>query len=118
MSSHPLTAVVFVSYSLRSIDYSPKKLKEVALLLRGNIYDALFCLRFLNKRPIAKLLTKFLVSAYCDALAKHAWVKSLVVSECFVGRAEAKSKLRFSARGRITRYEHVKSNLSIKLGLM
>ncbi len=72
MCSHPLATVVFANYRLRLVSYSPKKLREIAVLLRGDIYNALFLLKFLNKKPIARVLTKFVASAYCDALAKHA----------------------------------------------
>lgn len=67
-----LRACVLASYELAGAGYSPKKLRAVARELKGSVYSALFFLRFLRKRPVAKLLTEFLTGVYCDVRTKHA----------------------------------------------
>ncbi len=107
-----------LDYSLRLISYSLKNLKEIAGALR-KVIAAVCCsfLKFLNRKPIAEVLTKFVDGVYCGASAKFAWAKSIVISECSVGRFERKFKAQFAARGWIVKQRCTKSNLSIKLGL-
>ncbi|ACT34263.1 putative 50S ribosomal subunit protein L22 [Candidatus Hodgkinia cicadicola Dsem] len=108
---------MLASYELAGAGYSPKKLRAVARELKGSVYSALFFLRFLRKRSVAKLLTEFLTGVYCDVRTKHAWADHIVIVACWVGRGDTTRKLRFAARGRAARLRRVKSNLKLLVGL-
>jgi len=104
-----------VNYKLMMIRYSPKKLRQLSSLLRGDVYNILFFLRYCDKVRIAGVLTKFFVSVYRDVFTKFGTSKRMFVSECHVGRADVAKQVWFLARGKLAWRRSRRSNLSISV---
>ncbi|XXM93602.1 uL22 family ribosomal protein [Candidatus Hodgkinia cicadicola] len=103
------------NYKLMMIKYSPKKLRQLSRLLRGDVYNILFFLRYCDKVKIAGVLTKFFVSVYRDVHTKFGTSKRMFVSECHVGRADVVKQVWFLARGKLAWRRSRRSNLSVSV---
>jgi large subunit ribosomal protein L22 len=98
----------------RSIRISPRKLNELATIIRGmKASKALAELTF-SRRRIAKDVKKTLESAIANAENNHDLdVDDLVVSQAFVGKALVMKRFHARARGRGARILKPFSNLTI-----
>lgn len=98
----------------RHIRTSPRKLNDVARMIRGKPADrALVDLEFCHRR-IAGEVKKVLQSAVANAENNHGLdVDRLIVSEATVGKTLTMKRFRARARGRASRIEKPFSNLTI-----
>ena len=93
---------------------SPRKLNEVAAMIRNKPADrALADLAFANRR-ISNDVRKVLQAAIANAENNHELdVDRLYVAEAFVGRSVVMRRFRPRARGRVGRIEKPWSNLTV-----
>ncbi|WP_206935827.1 50S ribosomal protein L22 [Roseococcus thiosulfatophilus] len=98
----------------RNIRVSPRKLNEVAAMIRGaKAQDAVATLTF-SKRRIAQTVKKTLESAIANAENNHQLdVDRLVVSHAEVGRAIVMKRFHARGRGKSSRIEKWFSHLKI-----
>lgn len=98
----------------RNIRVSPRKLNEVAAMIRGaKAQDAVATLTF-SKRRIAQTVKKTLESAIANAENNHQLdVDRLVVSHAEVGRAIVMKRFHARGRGKSSRVEKWFSHLKI-----
>ena len=99
---------------IRNIRISPRKLNDVAGLIRGsNVGAALTQLAFSSKR-VAQDVRKGLQSAIANAENNHRLdVDSLIVAEAYVGKSLVMKRFRPRARGRAAGIKKSFSNLTI-----
>ena len=97
-----------------SLRTSPRKLNDVAALVRGlKASDALNQLKFSNRR-VAQHVHKCLQSAVANAENNHNLdVDSLIVAEAYVGKAMVMKRMHTRGRGRSARVLKPFSNLTI-----
>ena len=93
---------------------SPRKLNEVAAMIRNKPADrALADLAFANRR-ISNDVRKVLQAAIANAENNHELdVDRLYVAEAYVGRSVVMRRFRARARGRVGRIEKPWSNLTV-----
>ena len=98
----------------RSIRISPRKLNELATIIRGmKASKALAELTF-SRRRIAKDVKKTLESAIANAENNHDLdVDALVVAEAYVGKSIVMKRFHARGRGRASRVEKPFSHLTI-----
>ncbi|MFO1089853.1 MAG: 50S ribosomal protein L22 [Hyphomicrobiales bacterium] len=98
----------------RLLRVSPRKLNEVASIIRGKKVDtALATLQF-SRRRIAQDVKKTLESAIANAENNHDLdINALIVAEAFVGKNMVMKRWSPRARGRVGRIEKFFSQLTI-----
>jgi large subunit ribosomal protein L22 len=98
----------------RSIRISPRKLNELATIIRGKaVSKALAELQF-SRRRIAKDVKKTLESAIANAENNHDLdINDLIVAEAWVGKNIVMKRFMPGARGRVGRIEKFFSELTI-----
>jgi large subunit ribosomal protein L22 len=98
----------------RSIRISPRKLNELATIIRGKaVSKALAELQF-SRRRIAKDVKKTLESAIANAENNHDLdINNLIVAEAWVGKNIVMKRFMPGARGRVGRIEKFFSELTI-----
>lgn len=107
----------FYSASYKSFNCSPKKVNEVATIIRKRSFiDALGVLKT-NKCCSAPVFSKLLISAFANAnYLDKIDSKNLIISEILVNSAGMLKRRKFSARGRASvirkRLSSVKVTLS------
>lgn len=98
----------------RQLRVSPRKLNDVAMLIRGKsceraLSDLMFC-----RRRIASDVRKVLQSAIANAENNHQLdVDRLYVAEATVGKTMVMKRWHARARGRVGRIEKAFSNLRV-----
>jgi large subunit ribosomal protein L22 len=100
----------------RYANMSPRKLRQVADLVRGkHVNDALQILRRTNKRASA-MIDKVLRSAITNAdESLEADMENLRVKESYVNEGPTRKRWRFRARGRADQELHRTSHINIVL---
>lgn len=98
----------------RSIRISPRKLNELATIIRGmKVNKALAELTF-SRRRIAKDVKKTLESAIANAENNHDLdINNLIVSEAWVGKNLVMKRFMPGARGRVGKIQKFFSELTI-----
>jgi large subunit ribosomal protein L22 len=98
----------------RSIRISPRKLNELATIIRGKqVAKALAELQF-SRRRIAKDVKKTLESAIANAENNHDLdINNLIVAEAWVGKNIVMKRFMPGARGRVGKIEKFFSELTI-----
>jgi large subunit ribosomal protein L22 len=101
---------------LKLLRTSPRKLNEVAgLIRRMHVSQALIQLTF-SKRRIAKDVKGCLQSAIANAENNHSMdIDNLYIHEIYVGKSFVMKRFRPRARGRASKIEKPFSNLTIIL---
>ena len=85
----------------RSIRVSPRKLNEVAAVIRGKKVDKALAELTFSRRRIAVTVKKTLESAIANAENNHDLdINQLVVAEAYVGKNLVMKRMRARARGR------------------
>jgi large subunit ribosomal protein L22 len=98
----------------RSIRVSPRKLNDVAAIIRGKKVDKALAELTFSRRRIAQTVKKTLESAIANAENNHDLdINQLVVSEAFVGKNLVIKRWTPRARGRVGRIEKFFSQLTI-----
>lgn len=98
----------------RNIRTSPRKLNQVAQLIRGKDAGAALADLTFSRRRIARDVRKVLESAIANAENNHQLdVDRLVVTEATVGRTFVMKRFRARARGRAGRLQKPISNLTV-----
>jgi large subunit ribosomal protein L22 len=98
----------------RSIRVSPRKLNEVAAMIRGKKVDKALADLTFSRRRIAGTVKKTLESAIANAENNHDLdINELVVAEAFVGKNIVMKRWTPRARGRVGRIEKYFSELTI-----
>jgi large subunit ribosomal protein L22 len=98
----------------RGVRLSPRKVSQVAALVRGRtVSDALTILEHTPRRP-ADVLRKTLLSARANAEHNHNYKPdSLFVSEIAVTAGPRFKRYRAAARGRALRYQRQTSHIRV-----
>ncbi|PIM96551.1 50S Ribosomal protein L22p/L17e [Candidatus Hodgkinia cicadicola] len=110
--------MVNVTYSLKNINYSPKKIMWLKYILRGNICDIINRLEGFKRRKISLLLIKFLKYIYDDAGLRASYYRFILLSSFNVGRGTVRTRLKYGARGRILKIKNIKSNINININII
>lgn len=98
----------------RSIRVSPRKLNDVAALIRGLKVDKALATLTFSRRRIAGTVKKTLESAIANAENNHDLdINELVVAEAYVGKNMVMKRWSPRARGRVGRIEKFFSELTI-----
>ena len=98
----------------RSIRVSPRKLNEVAAVIRGKKVDKALAELTFSRRRIAGTVKKTLESAIANAENNHDLdINQLIVAEAYVGKNLVMKRWTPRARGRVGRIEKFFSQLTI-----
>jgi len=98
----------------RSIRISPRKLNELATIIRGMTASKALAELSFSRRRIAKDVKKTLESAIANAENNHDLdINNLVVAEAWVGKNLVMKRFMPGARGRVGRIEKFFSELTI-----
>jgi large subunit ribosomal protein L22 len=98
----------------RSIRISPRKLNELATIIRGKSASKALAELTFSRRRIAKDVKKTLESAIANAENNHDLdINNLVVAEAWVGKNLVMKRFMPGARGRVGRIEKFFSELTI-----
>jgi large subunit ribosomal protein L22 len=98
----------------RNLRVSPRKLNDVATIIRGKkVETALADLTF-SRRRIAEDVKKTLESAIANAENNHDLdINELIVSEAYVGKKMVMKRFKPRARGRVGKIEKFFSEITI-----
>ena len=98
----------------RNLRVSPRKLNEVASIIRGKKVEAALADLTFSRRRIAGDVKKTLESAIANAENNHDLdVDALIVAEAYVGKSLVMKRFRARGRGRASRIEKPFSHLTI-----
>jgi large subunit ribosomal protein L22 len=98
----------------RSIRVSPRKLNEIAAVIRGKKVDKALAELTFSRRRIAVTVKKTLESAIANAENNHDLdINQLVVAEAYVGKNLVMKRWTPRARGRVGRIHRFFSQLTI-----
>ncbi len=98
----------------RQLRVSPRKLNDVAVLIRGKTCERALAELMFCRRRIASDVRKVLQSAIANAENNHQLdVDRLYVAEATVGKTMVMKRFHARARGRVGRIEKAFSNLRV-----
>jgi large subunit ribosomal protein L22 len=98
----------------RLLRVSPRKLNDVASIIRGKKVDSALADLTFSRRRIASDVKKTLESAIANAENNHDLdVDALVVAEAYVGKSIVMKRFHSRGRGRASRVEKPFSHLTI-----
>ncbi len=106
---------MLITYTLKNINYSPKKLKVFSKHIKGKLNLLIHKFLTAKSRKSGNIIIKFLKHIYVDTLLKYGQ-KNVYVLYCHTGRSEIIKKLDFAAKGKLTHSNKTKSNLTIIIG--
>ena len=113
-----VSSVPMVTSALaRNVQLSPQKGRLVADLIRGlPVGEAVLCLQYTQQKA-GKLIAKVLNSAIANAEENHkADIDMLLVRRVEVSAGVSLSRVRFGARGRVSRITRRRSHILLELG--
>ena len=98
----------------RNLRVSPRKLNDIATIIRGKKVEAALADLTFSRRRIAGDVKKTLESAIANAENNHDLdINELIVSEAYVGKKMVMKRFKPRARGRVGKIEKFFSEISI-----
>ncbi len=98
----------------RNLRVSPRKLNDVATIIRGKKVEAALADLTFSRRRIAGDVKKTLESAIANAENNHDLdINELIVSEAYVGKKMVMKRFKPRARGRVGKIEKFFSEITI-----
>ncbi|XXM93272.1 MAG: hypothetical protein AAI946_00665 [Candidatus Hodgkinia cicadicola] len=100
------------------VKYSPKKLMQLTHQLRGEVHNVLSFLYHCDRARICAILSKFFFHILHDVVAKFGTCKHVLISECYIGRADISARVWFAAKGKLARRKTRRTNLKVNVLLV
>ena len=98
----------------RNLRVSPRKLNDIATIIRGKKVEAALADLTFSRRRIAGDVKKTLESAIANAENNHDLdINELIVSEAYVGKKMVMNRFKPRARGRVGKIEKFFSEITI-----
>ena len=98
----------------RNLRVSPRKLNDIATIIRGKKVEAALADLTVSRRRIAGDVKKTLESAIANAENNHDLdINELIVSEAYVGKKMVMKRFKPRARGRVGKIEKFFSEITI-----
>lgn len=98
----------------RNLRVSPRKLNDIATIIRGKKVEAALADLTFSRRRIADDVKKTLESAIANAENNHDLdINELIVSEAYVGKKMVMKRFKPRARGRVGKIEKFFSEITI-----
>ncbi|MEO1160165.1 MAG: 50S ribosomal protein L22 [Anderseniella sp.] len=98
----------------RNLRVSPRKLNDIATIIRGKKVEAALADLTFSRRRIAGDVKKTLESAIANAENNHDLdINELIVSEAYVGKKMVMKRFKPRARGRVGKIEKFFSEITI-----
>ncbi len=104
-------------YSLNNIKYSCKRFSALQYILKGNICDIINNLAFWPQRRIAELIIKFLNYISYNTKSKLNNYKQIIVCECWTEKREIISRIKYTAKGRMSKIKYYKINIKLVINI-